>query len=355
MFNKYSSWLLYLFVLAAMYGCKNKTHKEETILVDIMETTGADANRQTQYPGMTEASENTELSFKVMGTIEKIYVREGDHVSKGQVVARIDSRDYATQLSATESEYRQVKAECDRVIAMHEDDAVSDNNYDKARSGLERISAKLKNHRDQLNDCQLRAPYDGYVDKVFRTAGESAAPGLSVIGLFTAGNIEVVINVPESEYLRKDATASYTATFAALPGRSFPLTLASVAQRANGNNMFQMRLRLPANTSEVTPGMSAMVDIVHSTDSTSCRILVPAGALFNDGGQAYVYVYEKGTGTVSRTAVTVDGFRSDGQVIITDGLRVGQPVVSSGVGKLTDGQQVKPLVEASEENYGKIL
>ena len=270
-------------------------------------------------------------------------------------MARIDSRDYATQLSATESEYRQIKAECERVIAMHEDDAVSDNNYDKARSGLERISAKLKNHRDQLNDCQLYAPYDGYVDRVFRTAGESVGPGLAVIGLFTSGNAEVVINVPESEYQRKDASASYTATFAGLPGRTFPLTLASVAQRANGNNRFQMRLRLPDNTREVTPGMSAMVNIMHSSDSIDNRILIPAGALFNNGGQSYVYVYNKKTGIVRRTAVVADGIRGDGQVVITDGLRIGQLVVSSGVGKLTDGQQVKPLKESSEENYGKIL
>ena len=127
----------------------------ETMLVDIVEATSIDAHRQTQYPGVTEAKEDAELAFKVLGIIEKIYVREGDHVKKGQILARIDIRDYATQLSATESEYRQIKAECERVIAMHEDDAVSDNNYDKARSGLERISAKLKNHRDQLNDCQL--------------------------------------------------------------------------------------------------------------------------------------------------------------------------------------------------------
>lgn len=327
----------------------------ETMLVDIVEATSIDAHRQTQYPGVTEAKEDAELAFKVIGVIEKIYVREGDHVKKGQILARIDSRDYATQLSATESEYRQIKAECERVIAMHEDDAVSDNNYDKARSGLERISAKLKNHRDLLNDCQLCAPYDGYVDRVFRTAGESVGPGLAVIGLFTSGNAEVVINVPESEYQRKDASASYTATFAGLPGRTFPLTLASVAQRANGNNRFQMRLRLPDNTREVTPGMSAMVNIMHSSDSIDNRILIPAGALSNNGGQSYVYVYNKKTGIVRRTAVVADGIRGDGQVVIIDGLRMGQLVVSSGVGKLTDGQQVKPLKESSEENYGKIL
>ena len=112
---------------------------------------------------------------------------------------------------------------------------------------------------------------------------------------------------------------------------------------------------MPDNTREVTPGMSAMVNIMHSSDSIDNRILIPAGALFNNGGQSYVYVYNKKTGIVRRTAVVADGIRGDGQVVIIDGLRMGQLVVSSGVGKLTDGQQVKPLKESSEENYGKIL
>ena len=64
----------------------------ETMLVDIVEATSIDAHRQTQYPGVTEAKEDAELAFKVLGIIEKIYVREGDHVKKGQILARIDNR-----------------------------------------------------------------------------------------------------------------------------------------------------------------------------------------------------------------------------------------------------------------------
>lgn len=358
MHNIQKSWLLGLFALATLWGCKEQPRQTGAMLVDIVEVTGSTASRHSQYPGLTEAKQNADLSFKVMGTIERVLVHEGDHVSKGQALARIDSRDYATQLAATESEYRQVKSECERVIAMHAEQAVSDNDFDKARSGLERIGAKLKNHRDQLNDCQLYAPYDGYVSQIYRTAGESAGPGIAVLGLFTSGGVEVVINVPESEYRMARRSATCKATFAALPGRTFPLTIKSIAQQANGNHLFQMRLSLAADAREVTPGMSVMVDIEHGADAadgTANRIVVPAGALFDQGSRNYVFVYDKKAGTVRRTAVTVESLRTDGTAVITSGLSGGQQVVASGVHKLSDGQQVRPLAKASAENYGNLL
>ena len=359
MHNIHSSCFAGLLLLAAMSGCKEQSRQPETMLVDIVEATETTASRHSQYPGLTEAKDNADLAFKVLGTIERVLVREGDHVSRGQVLARIDNRDYAAQLTATESEYRQVKAECERVIAMHAEEAVSDNDYDKARSGLERISVKLKSHRDQLDDCQLRAPYDSYVSQIYRSAGESAGPGLAVVGIFTKGDIEVVINVPESEYRQARRSATYVATFATLPDRTFPLKLRSAAPQANGNHLFQLRLSLGAGAGELTPGMSAMVDIQHSGDSRTTggdsRIIVPTGALFNDGGNTYVYVYDGKSGSIRRTPVTVESLCTDGHAIVTSGLHSGQQIVSSGVGKLTDGQQVKPLKPSSAENYGNLL
>ena len=124
--NKHRSWSLTLALLLCLCGCNNRG-KTPDILVDIVEAKGASSDKQTQYPGLTEAREDANLSFRVMGTLQNMAVREGDPVRRGQVLASIDSRDYATQLAATRAEYRQVRAECERVIAMHQEQAASDN------------------------------------------------------------------------------------------------------------------------------------------------------------------------------------------------------------------------------------
>lgn len=349
-----SAMALFAVVIVAA-GCKEHTQKSGDMLVDIVEVQGHANARHTEYPGQTEAKDNTDLSFKVAGNIRKVYVKEGDHVTQGQVLVRLDSRDYETQLAATESEYRQVKAECERVMAMHAENAVSDNNYDKARSGLERITAKLKNHRDQLDDCVIRAPYAGYVSRVYRSDNEAAGPGIPVVGLFTSTGIEVVINVPETEHARRGQKATYQATFSALPGRVFPLHLRSVSQQANANQLFQMRLSLASDVHEVTPGMSAMVSIDHEATPGDSKTQVPVGALCNEGGQAYVFVYDSTKNTVHKTPVEVEALLTDGHAVIAQGIAAGQQVVASGVTRLCDGQQVKPLAKASKENVGKLL
>lgn len=349
-------WVLGVLALACLVGCNKGTKAPKMLLVDIVEVRESASNQQTQYPGLTEANQNSNLSFKVMGTLKIVAVREGTRVRCGQILASIDSRDYATQLAATQSEYRQIKAECERVIAMHEEQAVSDNDYDKAVSGLERISAKLKNHQDQLNDCSLVAPYDGYVGKIYRTAGESVAPGLPVLSLFTSGDTEVVINIPESEFRQIQNAVSYEATFSALPGRRFPLKLKSTARKASGNQLYQLRLTLAEASSDILPGMSAMVHILHgAAEKAQSNIIVPVGALFSENGQSYVYLYEKESGQVRKTPVLVEKIQADGKVRITGTLQEGDAVVASGVNKLKDGQKVKPLAPASDLNYGNLL
>ena len=352
--SKQISVAMSLALALLLTGCKQPSSKSDILLVDIVEVEGNTSHLHAQYPGQTEAKENTDLSFKVAGIIEHVYVKQGDYVKQGQVLARLDSRDYETQLSATESEYRQVKAECERIIAMHAEHAVSDNNYDKARSGLERISAKLKNHRDQLSDCVILAPYSGYVSTVYRTDKEAAGPGLPVMGLFSSATAEVVINVPEDEYLRsKDAVC--TATFATRPDQTFPLTIKSITQKANANQLFQMRLSLGKEAKDITPGMSVMVSITHESTASDSQVTVPNGAIGHKGNETFAYLYDEGSHTVRRVAVQTEALRTDGKTVISSGLQPGQQVVASGLSKLVDGQKVKPLQKPSPENVGKLL
>lgn len=347
--------LVCLALAALVVSCKNKSQQSTDMLVDVIEAQGNQAALHAEYPGQTEAQDVTDLSFKVMGTISKVYVKEGDHVKAGQVLARMDSRDYQTQLSATESEYRQIKAECERIMAMHAEHAVSDNNYDKARSGLERISAQLKHHRDQLSDCVLYAPYSGSIGQVYRTDKEMAGPSVPIVSLFTSGSCDLVINIPESEYMLRNQKATYTAKFAAIPDQSFPLTLKSVTSKANANQLYQMRFGLTEKVKDVTPGMSVTVTIQREANGETSKIVVPTGAIANVDGKTFVFVFDEKSSTVKKTAVAVENLTTDGNAVISNGLDAGTRVVASGISKLTDGQKVKALKKTSNINAGNLL
>ena len=350
----YSTQVLALTLLLGLTtACKEKAPNNQLQLVNVVEVVPSAEAASISYPAKTEARNNTELSFKVAGTISKILVKEGDHVVAGQVVARLDDRDYCTQLRATEAEYTQVKAECERVMAMHEERAVSDNNYDKARYGLQRITEKLTHHRNQVADCVIRAPFSGYVDGVYKKAMETTAPGLPVLSVYSSGGVDVVINIPERSYAQRKQKAIYTATFSSMPGKTFPLAVRSVAAMANANHLYEVHLTLTENVPDITPGMTAMVEVKRE-HVASYGAKVPIGAVWTEVQKSYVFVYDKKSSTVKKTEIKVEHIENDGNVVLSTGLQDGSQVVSSGVHHLVDGQKVSVLENTSELNVGNL-
>lgn len=343
--------LILLFCLTA--ACKEKTSNNQLQLVNVVEVVPSAEMASVSYPAKTEARNNTELSFKVAGTISKILVKEGDHVVAGQVVAKLDDRDYRTQLRATEAEYSQVKAECERVMAMHEERAVSDNNYDKARYGLQQITEKLTHHRNQVADCVIRAPFSGYVDDVYKQAMETTAPGLPVLSVYSTGGVDVVINIPERSYAQRKQEAIYTATFSSMPGNTFPLVVRSIAAMANANHLYEMRLSLKESVPDITPGMTAMVE-VKQKHVASYGTKVPIGAVWTEVQKSYVFVYDKKNSTVKKTEVKIERIENDGNIVLSSDLQNGSQVVASGVHHLIDGQKVSVLKNTSELNVGNL-
>ncbi len=351
--NCSTSVLALTMILCLTTACSNKNKNTSLQWVNVVDLASKAGTVKTSYPAKTEAMQMTDLSFRVPGTIARVLVKEGDHVTAGQVVARIDDRDYRTQLRATEAEYQQISAECERVMAMHNERAVSDNNYDKARFGLRQISEKLANHRDQLADCVLRAPFSGYVKEVYKNNSETVAPGLPVVSVYSAGGVEVVIHIPERAYLQRKEVDSYTATFSSLPERKFPLVIRNVAKMANDNHLYEVRLGLKENSSDITPGMSAMVE-VDQKQVSSDGIKVPMGAIWTEDQKSFVFVYNKKDSTVKKTAIKVERLENDGNMIISADLKENSQIVASGVHHLADGQKVRVQQKPSPLNVGNL-
>lgn len=340
-------------MLCLLTACKKNNQNDRPQMVNVVDVYPTAGAASASYPAKTEAINQTDLSFKVAGSIIQVYVKEGDHVSAGQVLARLDDRDYRTQLRATEAEYQQIKAECERVMAMHKEHAVSDNNYDKARYGLLQITEKLTHHRNQVSDCVIYAPFSGYVNDVYKHSSEITGPGLPVLSVYSSKGVDVVINIPERAYVQRKQEAIYTATFNSMPGKMFPLVLRSVSAMANDNHLYEMRLSLAENVPNITPGMTAMVDVKQEV-VTNFGIRVPMGAVWTEKQKSFVFVYDKKSSTVKKTEVKVGRLENDGNCVISTGLQDKCQVVASGVHHLTDGQKVSVMKNASSLNVGNL-
>lgn len=342
-------------VLLSNSSCDNRVRKEENaMLVRLHKVETNGCTDTSKIPGRVNASEEVNLAFKVSGTLRQVFVKEGDRISEGQLVAEIDPRDYQLQFDAVEAEYLKVKSEAERVIALYSDSVATADAYDKARYGLRQITAKYENTKNQLEDTKIYAPFDGYVQTCYFDPPTVVAAGMPVLTLVSGGDPEIEINVPASTYMRRHDIASCSASFDFLPNKEIPLRLIGFSPKANANQLYAVRLSIPSDMSpQPAPGMSTMVSIVFDK-SDNAQVRIPATALFKDGNDTCVWIYDE-SGTVKRRTVAVEKLRTDGSAVIADGIAAGETIVCSGVHKLKNDQKVKPMPAVSETNVGGLL
>lgn len=348
---------VFLGVLFLFTACKQEKEQKEvikTVKIDTVVTYGE--KKTVSFPGKVKAASEINLAFRISGPIVKINVTEGQFVRKDQLLAEMDSRDYAVQLSATEAEYKQVKAEAERIIQLYEKRSVSENDYDKAVSGLQQITAKYNAHQNALSDTKLRAPFDGYIQKRYFDKDETISAGMPVFSMISAETPEVEINIPAGEFIQRDRFDGFSCYFDLYPARSFPLEFISINQKANLNQLYTVRLRLKGGNDlpMPSPGMSTMVAIRFKPEETN-RVSIPLSAVFERDNNPTVWVYDEEGQTIKARQVRVDEIPTDGTVVISEGLTSGEQVVSAGVHSLSDGEKVKLLPNGSTTNVGGLL
>ena len=338
-------------------GCKaGKNEKQDVATVKTEEAAVYGEDAVVTFPGKIRAASDVNLAFRVSGTILRVPVKEGAHVKKGDLLAEIDPRDYEIQLSATEAEYNRIKGEAERIIELYKRGSVSRNEYDKAVYGLQQISAKYDAHKNALADTRLTAPFDGYVQKRYYDKDETVSAGMPVVSLINTALPEVEINIPATDYVKRDLFGSFSCKTDIYPDREFPLELVGIARKANLNQLYNMRLRLKeAVGKEIpAPGMTAIVTIRYkSQESEMTRI--PLSALFGQEETSSVWVYDPHSGTVSKRDVTPLKLMLDGTVVLSGGLKAGEKVVTAGIHSLSDGQPVRLLEKPSVTNIGGML
>ncbi|MBT3345926.1 MAG: efflux RND transporter periplasmic adaptor subunit, partial [Gemmatimonadetes bacterium] len=318
------------------------------------------AARVRSFTGTARASKESQLSFKVAGTVARVSVAVGDLVSAGAHLASLDDGDFRlqmqeaeAQLASTEAQARNADANYARVRALYENRNASLNDLDAARAASESaresvnsIQKRLELARMQLGYTQLSAPYAGSISQVRVETNENVQPGQAVAVLMAGSQLEVEVGVPEVLIAQVREGDEVTVRFEALADRS---QLARVTEIGVGSmgmaTSFPVTVLLDHVDPDCRPGMTAEVDFQFESVSSRERLLVPAVAVGEDRQGRYVWVVRPaadGLVTVHRTPVTVGELGPEGLEIL-EGLSDGDRVVTAGVSRVIDGQTVRLL------------
>lgn len=351
-----SEGLVLCLVLFLSGACREKPQTAASLppsvtvaAVDVM-----DGAYDLEYPGLVKAAREVGLSFKVAGTLSRVYVKEGDHVRRGTLLAMLDTADYRNQLNATTAEYEAVMAEAGRVVDLYEGDATTRSNYDKAVAGMRQIESKLKFHTNQLEYCYLRAPMDGTVSHCRFSEHENVSAGMQVVQMLGSGAPEVEIHISDVIYIHREQISHFTARFSLYPDQEFELIPLSWSPSANANQLYTVRLKIENPSGrQILQGMNVSVTAHINTGTPS--VSVPSRSIFHEGDQDQVFTVGE-DGSVSAKLVKVLEINSDGTARIdSDQLSGKDLVITSGISRIKEGDKVRPLSSPEASNIGGLL
>lgn len=305
------------------------------------------------YAGELRARVETDLAFRVGGKLAARLVDAGARVKKGQPLARLDPEDARlgaqaarAQLASAESDHALAKAEFERATDLRGRNFISASAFDARQAAYAATTARLDQARSQaaLSANQegytiLAADADSVVISVAAEPGQVVAAGQPVLRLARDGEMEIVVNVPESRVAHLRTGQEVVAFLWADPAHRFP---GRVREVAGGADPVTRTFTARVSTSGVPPGarvgMSATVSLKPAAGDSV--VVLPLTALVREGDSATVWVVDPKTSRVQARPVQVGQFREDGATIVS-GLATGEVVVRAGVHKLRAGQQVK--------------
>lgn len=174
--------------------------------------------------------------------------------------------------------------------------------------------------------------------------------------MINSGKLEVEVNISSSDYLKRDSFTEFNCHVDVLGNRTYPLDLIAINQKANMNQLYLMRLsfREGLGKQSPTPGMTTMVSIEYN-DGNSGKVSVPLSSVLEKNGESYVWIYNKETSLIKACKVKASEVLLNGTVILSEGPKPGDIVITAGIHSLKEGEKVTPLPASSSTNIGGLL
>ena len=317
-------------------------------------TTGGASERT--FTGTARVGIESDLSFKVGGTIDEINFKVGDEVTRGETLAKLNSTDYALKvneaeaaLTEAESQLLNARNNFNRTKQLYENNTASKSDLDKARSSYESASAsveRLKNTLQlaklQLGYTLLKAPDNGIIAISSSEVNENVQPGQTIAVLNIGKEMEVSLGLPENVINRVEEGMNVKVNFSAIPNKNFNGTVSEVSPSIDINSStYPVKVLINDPTKNLKSGMAASVTFSFGKVSTQELVIVPVSAVGEDSKGRFVFLIEgDDIGIVKKQYIEIGDLTRDGFVVLA-GLSVGQKVATAGLQTLLDGNKVK--------------
>jgi membrane fusion protein (multidrug efflux system) len=326
------------------HGTGNGDKEEAMVPVEVGVVTVGDIGSTFTGTATLEAEAETEVVGKVGGVVKTIFAEEGDYVTAGQILAKLDDEKIAVQVEQAAANLRQLETEYHRSQELYDENLVSLQEFQRAKYEYDRQKATYDLARLDLEYTSIRAPISGVVAERLIKVGNMILPNQAVFHVTDLDPLLAVLHVPERQIGKLRVGHVATLKVDALDNAEFDgeiKRICPVVDPATGTVKATIEVFDP--TGELKPGMFARVHIVH--DVHEGVVLVPRDAVIEEDNESSVFVVRD---SVAVKQVVEIGYVNSVHIEVTSGLGEGDTVVTTGKGSLRDSTKVEIVSQGAK-------
>ncbi|MCF4100311.1 efflux RND transporter periplasmic adaptor subunit [Gillisia sp. M10.2A] len=320
---------------------ESKEKKERPLLVTTQVIKDTVFKHFVEVQGNVETDKNIILYPEFSGILMNVYVKEGQRVSKGQTLAKIDDGGLASQVAQQEAQTALSKTTFERQKSLWDQKIGSEIQYLQAKTNYESSLNATKQLRSQLAKTIISAPFSGVVDDIIAEQGQVVNQGQSqVIRLVNLEEMYVKASIPES-YLESIKKGTEVTVNLASIGKEYKGIVRQVGNYVNPDNRtFSVQIEIPNKDGLVKPNLIATVKV--NDYSSENAITIPENILQeNAQGEIVAYLYQKNdTTAVAKKVILETGYNYENSIEVLSGLNKGDTVIIEGAKSVRDGQKV---------------
>jgi len=322
----------------ALEGTKNLQ------LITTFETKEEVFNHYLEVQGSVVTKQNIVLNAEFSGTLSHVYVKEGQNVSKGQILAKIDDSGLSQQLAQFKVQANLAKTTYERQKRLWEQNIGSEIQYLQAETNYKAQQSAVNQLEAQLNKTNVVAPFSGVIDDVITEQGSTVVPGQTpILRIVNLNDMYVEAEVPEN-YLPNVIPGKEVEAFFPVLNTTVNTKVRQVGNYINPNNRsFKIEVGIPNERNDVKPNLTTRLKINDYTNEKA--ILIPQNVISENGnGDQYVFIVKdmdsSNRAIVKQVFITTGKTQGD-FIEILNGLNAGDQIINEGARSVQDNQQIE--------------
>ncbi|HAE12821.1 MAG: efflux RND transporter periplasmic adaptor subunit [Chitinophagales bacterium] len=304
----------------------------DTVAVTTMTIERGTYEEFVEVAGSVSSDQNILVSSEMGGTVTRIYVKEGQQVSAGQLLLSTDDQVLQKSIDELQNAYDLAKTVYEKRKALWDQKIGSEIEYLTAKNNMESLELKLNTTRTQLAKTQLKSPISGTVDEIITKTGEMASPGMPLLRVVNLSEVQIECDISEAYLGRVKRGDKVNVSFPSINFESVA-TITNVGQVINpSNRTFKLQVSLNNRDGMLKPNLLGYLQIREYVEQD--QVIIPTRLIQNGVNSDFVYAITDGS--VVKIDIT-RGRSHNGFTQIKSGLSGGEILVVEGNRQVKEG------------------